>query len=95
MPAGLAPDLAVEVVSPRDLARTVEARVTDFLNAGTPLVWVVYPEDESVYVYTSRRSVRVVDRAEELGGGTVLPGFRLPLADLFEDGAAQPATGVP
>ena len=53
--------------------------------ADTRLVWVVYPSAEVVYVYTAPTAIRVVDRSGELDGGTVLPEFRLPLAELFEE----------
>jgi Uma2 family endonuclease len=86
------PDLAVEVVSPTNTASEVVLKVRDYFRAGTRLVWVVYPSAEVVYIYTTPTSIRVVDRSGELEGGTVLPEFRLPLAELFEEepGPDQP-----
>jgi Uma2 family endonuclease len=78
----LAPDLAVEVVSPNETADEVQDRVRDYLTAGTPLVWVVYPGLAQVMVYTPDGLARVLqeqDRLEYLQ----LPGFSCPVAELF------------
>jgi Uma2 family endonuclease len=50
-------------------------------------VWVVYPKRREVYVYASPTQVHVLPSDQELDGGDLLPGFRLPLAALFEDEA--------
>lgn len=80
----LAPDLAVEVVSPSDVAQDVRRKVIDFLQAGTRLMWVVYPETQTVDVYRPAQDVRVVDAQGVLQGGDVLPGFELSLRELFK-----------
>jgi Uma2 family endonuclease len=79
-----APDLAVEIVSPSNTAVELLAKVFDYLDAGTRLVWVIYPESRSVAVHASRSEARYLTEADELTGGDVLPGFRLPVAELFE-----------
>lgn len=48
----LAPDLAVEIVSPSETADEVRAKVRDFLDAGTPLVWTIYPRSSEVVMHT-------------------------------------------
>ena len=53
--------------------------------SGVERVWVIYPTVASVYDYDSPSSVRILTRDETVEGGTLLPGFRLPLAELFED----------
>ena len=47
------------------------------------VMWVVYPTQRLVYVYESPRQVRILRDADELDGGTVLPGFRIPIVSLF------------
>jgi Uma2 family endonuclease len=84
------PDLFVEVVSPNDLAEEVETKVGEYLHAGARLVWVVFPRHKRVYVYEPPQQVRRLDRADTLDGGPVLPGFRLPLSELFPDPPAAP-----
>ena len=79
----LAPDLVVEVVSPSDLASEVLAKARMWLAAGARLVWVADPPSRTVTVYRPDGSAQVVADGGELYGGDVLPGFRLPLADLY------------
>lgn len=77
------PELMVEVVSPNDLAEDVIERLNEYFAAGTKLVWIVYPTQRLLYVCESPRQVRILGDADELDGGAVLPGFRIPLASLF------------
>jgi Uma2 family endonuclease len=79
------PDLMVEIVSPTNTASEVMQKVNDYRRAGARLVWVVYPVEASVQVYEPDGTGRVLGRDDMLDGGDVLPGFRLPLASLFED----------
>ena len=81
--AELAPDLAVEVLSPNDRAGEILAKVADWLNAGTLLVWVIDPERRIATVYRADGSALIVDDTSALSGDEVLPGFVLPLAGLF------------
>jgi len=77
------PDIAVEVVSPSDRLADVSAKVTEYLGAGTSLVWVVEPTRKTVTAYRADRSARLLIEGDALDGGDVLPGFSLPLADIF------------
>jgi Uma2 family endonuclease len=77
------PDLCVEVVSPYDLAEEIEDKVNEYVRSGVRLVWVVYPRHGRIYVHERSGAVRVVQHTDALDGGDVLPGFRLPLAELF------------
>jgi Uma2 family endonuclease len=82
------PDLAVEVISPNDVFKDVLAKVREYFHYGVQVVWVVAPEERQVYVYDSPTHVRILTRQDELTGGEVVPGFRLPLGLLFQDAAA-------
>ena len=77
------PDLAVEVVSPTNRDEEGLAKVREYFEAGVRLVWKIYPNEQVVHVYESFTTIRVLTRADELDGGEVVPGFRLPLATLF------------
>jgi Uma2 family endonuclease len=77
------PDLAVEVISPTNLAEEVLQKVHEYFEAGVSLVWVVYPVDRQVYIYGSPTEIRVLTADDTLDGGTVLPGFKLSLNRLF------------
>lgn len=78
----IVPDLAIEVVSPNDVFTDVERKVVEYFDHGAREVWVVSPAEKRVYVYTSRDGVRIVSGSAELETPLV-PGWRLPLAELF------------
>ena len=77
------PDLVVEIVSPEDRAQDLADKISDYLEASVPLVWVVYPRRHQVYVHRLGERVEVLGPEDALEGGDVLPGFRLPLAELW------------
>jgi Uma2 family endonuclease len=79
----LAPDLAVEIVSPSETADEVREKVRDFLAAGTPLVWTVYPRTGEVVVHTADRLARTYSGEDVLEHAEVLPGFSCKVAELF------------
>ena len=79
----LAPDLAVEVISPSETADDIRAKVRDFLAAGTPLVWTIYPRTREVVVYTPDGLARTYSEADMLEDPDVLPGFSCKVAELF------------
>jgi Uma2 family endonuclease len=79
----LAPDLAVEVVSPSETADEVRDKVHDFLAAGTPLVWVAYPRTREVVAHTADGLARTF-AANDVLESEVLPGFRCVVSELFE-----------
>jgi Uma2 family endonuclease len=79
------PDLAVEVVSPNDLAVEVVDKLDDYFRAGVRRVWVLYPTQRYAHLYESPTRITILDITGELDGGDILPGFRLKLADLFNE----------
>jgi Uma2 family endonuclease len=80
----VAPDLAVEVLSPEDRSRQVLDKVGEYLDAGVRLVWVLDPRAAKALVYRSLTDVREVSHNGVLDGEDVLPGVRCPLRDLFQ-----------
>ncbi len=83
------PDLAVEIVSPTNTAVNVAEKLQEYFLVGVRQVWVVYPRQAWVYVYTQATSVRVLTPADALDGGDVLPELRISVKDLF-DKAGEP-----
>ncbi len=77
------PDLIVEVVSPNDKAENVDERLTDFLRAGVPLAWMIYPSSRQVYVFHQGPAALRLGEDDTLDGEGVLPGFTCSLKDLF------------
>ena len=86
VPAGylhLAPDLAVEVVSPGDTVSELGRKVEEYMRAGVREVWIVEPSNRTVTVHTLGRGVTVLRESDALEGGDVVTGFRFPVADRF------------
>jgi Uma2 family endonuclease len=77
------PDLAVEVVSPGDLAYKLDEKLSDYQEVGVPLVWVIYPGSRTVIVYRGDGSASRLSEKDELSGEEVVPGFRCPVRELF------------
>jgi len=79
----LAPDLAVEVLSPSNTAAEMQQKVLEYLEAGSRLVWVVDPRSRTVTVWRPPSRGSVLREEEVLDGGDVLPGFRVEVAEIF------------
>lgn len=77
-----APDLAIEVISPNDDADEVDQKVREYLKYGTGMVWLFFPKTRTAAVYTPA-TYTPIERDGEIDGGDVLPGFKLPLSDMF------------
>jgi Uma2 family endonuclease len=80
----LAPDLAVEVLSPSDDDSNVRLKLTSYLNAGTT-VWIVDPDAETVEVYIPKQQPSKLSIKDTLSGGDVLQGFEIAIRDIFEE----------
>jgi Uma2 family endonuclease len=78
-----APDLAVEVISPNDLYTEVDEKVAEWLEHGTRLVFVVNPRRRTVAVHRADGSVRILTVEDVLDGEDVVPGWTLPVRDIF------------
>jgi Uma2 family endonuclease len=79
----IVPDLAVEVLSRSNSSGEMARKLREYFSAGVRLVWYVDPAAKSVTVYTSLSRNKVVPHDGTLDGGKVLPGFELPVRELF------------
>jgi Uma2 family endonuclease len=79
----LVPDLAVEVLSESNTKKEMAIKLQEYFAAGVRLVWYVEPDDRSVRVYTALDRSTLLTEEQTLDGGDVLPGFALPLRELF------------
>jgi Uma2 family endonuclease len=82
--APVAPDLAVEVLSPGDTASDLQEKLDDYFAAGTRAVWVIDPDRRAVALHSSTGPTRRLREPDTLDGGDVVPGFTLPVRALFE-----------
>lgn len=78
-----APDLVVEVVSPNDRHSGVVEKALSWLGASCRMVLVADPERQAVTVYRSLEDIRILTGRESVDGADVVPGWRLPLSDIF------------
>ena len=79
----LAPDLAIEVLSPGNTEREMARKLREYFAAGTRLVWYIDPEQQTARAFTAVDAVTEIEPGGVLAGGEVLPGFELSLAEVF------------
>jgi len=86
----MAPTLAVEVISKSNTAKEMERKLGEYFEAGSQLVWYVYPIEREVKVYTSPTGVTVLKETDTLTGGELLPGLTVDLKAFFTPPTHQP-----
>ena len=79
------PDLAIEVISRFDRVGNVEDKALAWLDAGTAMVWVVWPKTRSVTVHRAGQPPRILHEQDAITGEDVLPGFQCSVAEFFRD----------
>jgi Uma2 family endonuclease len=79
----LAPDLAVEVLSPGNTPQEIGRKLHDYFAAGVRLVWCIDAQSRTARAYAGEHQLIEVRENEALRGGDVLPGFELSLRQLF------------
>lgn len=80
----VAPELVVEILSPRDMVIDLTEKLREYFAIGVTLVWVVDPAARRVLVYRALTQVRELAETGRLSGEEVLPGFELPVAALYQ-----------
>lgn len=81
----VAPAIAIEVTQETDREEVLARKVAIYLAAGTQEVWLIRSGQREVHVHAFDDAVRVLDRDRTLAHPTVLPGFALPVAELFAE----------
>jgi Uma2 family endonuclease len=79
----IAPDLAVEVVSPNDEVLELDRKINDYFRAGVRRVWVINPEQQTLRVHRAPGDLSELVGDADVSDDQLLPGFRCPLAGLF------------
>jgi len=91
----VAPDLAVEVISPNDLAYELDEKINDYRLAGVKLVWQVNPELRTIKVHRVDGTITWLFELDTLTGETVLPSFSAKVADLLPTAVTRSAPSAP
>jgi len=81
--AAIAPDLAVEILSPDDRPGELLAKIGQLLDAGTQLVWVIDPMRSEARVHRANGELTIIPADGRLDGEQVLPGFTCSLAEVL------------
>jgi Uma2 family endonuclease len=81
--AAIAPDLAVEIISPTEVDHDVDRKIDEYLRAGVRVVWIVNPRRGSVLIHRADGTTAFVGSTGELGGENVVPGFCIPVAKVL------------
>lgn len=80
-----APDLAVAVLSPGNTVEEIHDKLVEYFENGTRLAWIIHPIEHYVLVYRSAQEPdRLLKSVDALDGEEVIPGFTLPVVDLFQ-----------
>ncbi|MEG4484673.1 Uma2 family endonuclease [Microcoleus sp. D2_18a_B4] len=80
-----APDLAVEILSPGNTVAEIHDKLVEYFENGARLVWVIHPQEKYVLVYgSSQEPDRLLKSVNSLDGEEIVPGFTLPIAELFQ-----------
>lgn len=79
----VAPDLAVEVLSPDSSYSKLQRKVEQYLKSGSSLVWVCDPEMQTITIYRPKQQPETLESAETISGEKALPGFSCRIADFF------------
>lgn len=77
------PDLAVEILSESNRSGEMRRKLREYFESGVKLYWVVDPKKSTVTVYEGPKTSRTLRSGDTLDGGTVLPGFTMPLGEIF------------
>ena len=77
------PEFVIEVISSNDQINPVEKKITEYFKAGVKVIWIIIPEEQIVYVYTSRRDVRACLENDICSAKPVLPDFEISVATIF------------
>jgi len=80
-----APDLAIEVLSPGNTVEEIHDKLVEYFENGTRLAWVIHPSEHYILVYRcAQEPDRLLKSVDALDGEYIIPGFTLPVADLFQ-----------
>ncbi|MEM7330462.1 MAG: Uma2 family endonuclease [Chloroflexota bacterium] len=78
-----APDLAVEVISPSETAVEIETKIIEYLEAGTQLVWILYPQTQTITIHQAPNIVKKLANQDMLIGDPLFPNFSVPVDEIF------------
>ncbi len=79
----IVPEFMMEIISDNDTVGEVENKLNEYFKAGVQVVWLIFPDSQSVHVYTSRQTVKICLENDICSASPVLPDFEISVADIF------------
>ena len=79
----VAPDLAIEVISPGNTFDEIQDKIEEYIIAGTKLVWIVYPKQKMIHIYRQNNLIKILRENDTLEGEDILPNFQVKLSEIF------------
>ena len=83
-PMEIAPDLAIEVMSPSNTVPDIRRKIAQLINAGCPHVWIVHPDMREVDIHTAD-GMKTFREGDTLSAPDILPGLEIAVSDIFPD----------
>jgi Uma2 family endonuclease len=83
------PDLAIEIVSEGDTIVELEEKLIDYRAAAIPLIWIINPHARNIRIFRPGRRIEELGDADHLTGDHIVPGFSVPVSELFPPVAAK------
>lgn len=81
----LCPDFVVELRSPSDKLKKIQAKMEEYKENGAKLGWLIDPKRKVVEIYRYNQEIEVLESPLTISGENILPNFELDLAEIFED----------
>jgi Uma2 family endonuclease len=79
------PEFVIEIISETDQFYKIEEKITEYFKAGVKVIWNIVPEHKLVYIYTSRKTVKICSDNDICSADPVLPDFTIAVNDIFTE----------
>ncbi len=77
------PSFVIEVISPTDDAIKIETKVIEYFKAGVEVLWHIFPENQTIYVYTSRKTVKICTDDDICSASPAIDDFQISVNELL------------
>jgi len=79
------PEFVIEIISETDQFYKIEDKITEYFKAGVKVIWNIVPEHKLVYIYTSRKTLKICSDNDICSADPVLPDFSIVVNDIFTE----------
>lgn len=86
-PAPIVPDFVIELKSPSDRMTQLRKKMREYIEVGVRLGWLIDPDARVIEIYRPNAEVVVLKNPTSVDGDPELPGFQLPMAEIWSEEA--------